>query len=141
MWRDNQKKCNHSNIYYYTSETEKNSVVVCQCLNLKSKKNLWRRGLFEGGSRVRVWEDESEIAGSFLLYTFFINLEYPDYFCCTVAGEAAAVVAAAGCCGCSAGSLSFGGGADPGNAVLCPGMEYCGLNWAKFTPKTPESWP
>ena len=74
------------------------------------------------------------------------NLEYPDYFCCTVAGEAAAAVVvaavAAGCCGCSAaGSLSFGGGADPGNAVLCPGMEYCGLNWAKFTPKTPESWP
>ena len=68
----------------------------------------------------------------------------PDYyFCCTVAGEAAAAVAAAsaGFCGCSAGSLSFGGGADPGKAVLCPGMEYCGLNWAKFTPKTPESWP
>lgn len=77
----------------------------------------------------------------FLLYTFFININleyYPDYFCCTVAGEAAA---SAGFCDCSAGSLSFGGGVDPGNAVLCPGMEYCGLNWAKFTPKTPESWP
>ena len=35
----------------------------------------------------------------------------------------------------------FSGGAVPGKAELCPGIEYCGRNWAKFTPKTPGNCP
>ena len=36
--------------------------------------------------------------------------------------------------------LSEGGGV-PGNAEPWPGIEYCGLNWAKFVPKAAGNWP
>ena len=38
-------------------------------------------------------------------------------------------------------SYLLSGGAVPGNAEPCPGMVYCGRNWAKLTPNAPGNWP